>query len=179
MRLKLIKLTQNNKDLKYFEQINNEAFPESERMSFEEIFLFASRTDTDVLGIYDVQNPVGFTVLLKNKECAYVYYLAIDEKFRSNGYGGAALNEIIKRYSKLQIILDFEEIDEAAANNAQRIRRKCFYLKNGFHETGHFTLLNGIRFEVVCVGEDLRKEAFKDLLHILHQYRPEFPDILI
>ena len=167
------------KDRKYFEQINNEAFPLSERMSMNEIFSFASNTATDVLGIYDFDIPVGFAVLLKNEQCGYVYFIAIDKNKRSKGYGRAAMNKILEVYSQLQIVLDFEEIDENAENYIQRIRRKNFYLRNGFHETGNYTLLSEDRFEVVCSSGKLRKEAFKDLLNVIHKFRPEFPNVLI
>lgn len=179
MNLELIKLNPDSKDRKYFEQVNHEAFPLSERMSFDKIFDFASDTDTDVLGIYDGKTPVGFAVLLKNAECGYVYYLAIDCHARSKGYGSAAIRRLLEVYSGLQLVLDFEEIDETAENNEQRIRRKNFYLKNGFHETGNYTLLRNDRFEVVCSGGELRKAAFGDLLCIIHAHRPEFPDVLI
>ncbi len=179
LEIELIKLEPNCKDRQVFEQINKEAFPLSERMSMDEIFSFAANTDTDVLGIYDVDTPVGFTVILKNKKCGYVYYLAIDKRVRSKGYGGAALEKLFETYPWLQIILDFEEIDANAENSAQRLRRKEFYLRNGFHETGCFTMLNGARFEVVCSGGELRKDAFKDLLNVIHAHRPEFPNVLI
>lgn len=77
MNLELIRLSTNSNDRKYFEQINNEAFPLSERMRFDEIFDFASDTDTDVLGIYDNGNPIGFAVLLKNAECGFVEKISI------------------------------------------------------------------------------------------------------
>ena len=179
MYLELIKLNPDCKDTKYFEQINDEAFPVSERMSMDEIFSFASDTDTDVLGIYENDMPLGFAVLLKNAECGYVYFIAIDKRIRSKGYGGAAMKKILAAYPQLQIILDFEEIDEKAENNDQRIRRKNFYLRNGFHETGNYTLLREDRFEVVCSEGPLRKESFKELLSILHAHRSEFPDVLI
>lgn len=179
MNLELIRLNPDNKDRKYFEQINNEAFPLSERMSFDEIFEFASDTDTDVLGIYDTGNPIGFAVILKNTECGYIYYIAIDSCTRSKGYGGAAIQKIMELYHELQLVLDFEVIDENAENNEQRVRRKKFYLRNGFHETGNYTILCGERFEVVCNGGELRKKAFINLIHILHKHRPEFTDILI
>lgn len=166
-------------DRENFEAINNEAFPSSEIMSYDEIFDFADRTDTDVLGIYDDDKFVGFIVLLKNAECGYVYYLAIDSRARSKGYGGSAIRKLMEDYSHLQIILDFEIIDESAENLEQRIRRKSFYLRNGFHETGRFTLLNGYRFEVVCNKQELRADAFMELIRVIHQYRPEFPDVLI
>lgn len=179
MDIKLINLKPDCKDRKYLEQINNEAFPDSERMSMDEIFVFASDTNTDVLGIYANDMPIGFAVLLKNEECAYLYYLAIDKRVRSKGYGGAAIKKIRSTYPQLQIILDFEEIKESAENNDQRIRRKQFYLKNGFYETGSYTLLREARFEVVCSVLPFRKESFKKLLRILHAHRSEFPDVLI
>lgn len=179
MNLELIRINTNSKDREYFEQINDEAFPLSERMSFDEIFAFASDTNTDVLGIYDGKKPVGFTVLLKNAECGYIYYLVIDSHTRSKGYGSAAIKKMMEVYPGLQLILDFEVIDEKAENNAQRVRRKNFYLRNGFHETGNYTILWDDRFEVVCTGGELKKTALKDLLHVLHEHRPEFPDILI
>lgn len=179
MNLELIKIESDNTDRKYLEQINEEAFPVSERMSFDEIFDFASKTNTDVLGIYDRGKPVGFAVLLKNAECGYVYYIAIDYRMRSKGYGGAAIQKMMKVYSGLQLILDFEIIDEKAENYGQRVRRKNFYLQNGFHETGNYTILRDERFEVVCSDSEMNKAALKDLLSVIHKYRPEFPDVLI
>ncbi len=179
MNLELIKLDAENKDIEHFEKINNEAFPDYERMSFDKIFELASDTNTDVLGIYDGDLPIGFTVLLKNSECGYIYFLAIDSCTRSKGYGSEAIKKLIQMYSDIQIVLDFEEIDDKAENNAQRIRRKGFYLRNGFHETGNYTILNDERFEVVCTGGELRKEALCELLGILHKNRPGFLDVLL
>lgn len=116
---------------------------------------------------------------MKNTECGYICYLAIDSHTRSKGYGSAAIQKILEVYLELQLVLDFEVIDENAENNEQRIRRKNFYLRNGFHETGNYTMLRGNRFEVVCNGDKLNKTAMKDLLHILHEHCPEFSDVLI
>ena len=91
----------------------------------EDIFSFASDTDTDVPGIYDNSLPIGFAVILKNEKCGYLYYLAIDKSFRSKGYGGAALKKIIASYPDLQIILDFEEIDVNA-----EIKKTPYVLQN-------------------------------------------------
>ena len=171
-------LEANSEDRCRFEQINEEAFPVWERMSFDEIFGFVSDTNTDVLGLYDGKTPIGFTALLKNEECGYLYYLAIDHSMRSKGYGSAALRRIREVYPNLQLTLDFEVIDENAENYAQRVRRKSFYLRNGFHETGSYTMLRGRRFELVCSGGELRREALKDLLGTIHAHYPEFSDAL-
>ena len=125
MNLELKRLDPDCKDIKTFEKINNEAFPIYERMCMDEIFSFASDTDTDVLGIYDNSLPIGFAVILKNEKCGYLYYLAIDKSFRSKGYGWAALKKIIASYPDLQIILDFEEIDANA-----EIKKTPYVLQN-------------------------------------------------
>lgn len=179
MNLRFIALKPDCKDRSFFEQVNKEAFPLSERMDIDEIFNFAADTNTDVLGIYDGDIPIGFLVLLKNAECGYLYFFAIDKHVRSKGYGGAAIKKLLEVYSQLQIILDFEEINGNVENNVQRLRRKQFYLRNGFHETGNYTFLREERFEVVCSAGVLKKESFQDLLRILHAHRPEFPDLLI
>lgn len=179
MSLQLKKLLPDCQDREIFAGINDEAFPPSERMSLDEIFLFASKTCTDVLGIYDENIPVGFAVLVKNDKCGYVYFLAIDKNMRSKGYGGAAIRKIVTDYADLQIILDFEEIRMDAENIEQRMRRKNFYLHNGFYETGHYTLMEGERFEVVCSREKLNQESFKRLISVIHTYCPRYLDVLI
>lgn len=179
MSLQLKKLTLDCKDRETFARINDEAFPSSERMSLDEIFLFAAKTNTDVLGAYDENIPVGFAVLVMNDKCGYVYFLAIAKNMRSKGYGGAAIRKIVEDYADLQIILDFEEITLNAENMEQRIRRKNFYLRNGFYETGHYTLMEGERFEVVCSREELNQEGFRQLISVIHTYCPRFLDVLI
>lgn len=179
MYITLKKLSPESRDRIYFEKINYEAFPPLEWMSFDEIFEFASKTNTDVLGIYDGRKPIGFIVLLKNDVCGYIYYFAVDTSSRSKGYGAAAMKKLMETYPDLQLILDFEVLDKDAENYEQRVSRKNFYLNNGFHETGHYTLLSEERFEVVCSDGELRTEGLKDLLRILHEHRPEFPDVLI
>ncbi len=159
--------------------INEEAFPPSEYMPSEEIFEFAKNTDSDVLGIYDGGRLVGFILFLKNEECGYIFFLAVDKNARSKGYGGAALKALADSYPNLQIILDFEEIDENAENIEQRIRRKKFYLRNGFCETGRYTLLRDGRFEVVCNNGPLLVEPFKKLISVIHSQCPFFPDKLL
>ena len=176
--MELRKLAADCKDRDLLEEINHEAFPPSERMNTEELFQFAQRTDTDILGIYDNDLLVGFIVLVKNEPSSYLYYLAIDHRLRSKGYGSKAIQALLSLYSHLQITLDFEVLDPAAPNLEQRKRRREFYLRNGFHETGYYTVLNGEKFELVCNGGELKKEPLLELLKILHQHRLGFLESL-
>lgn len=177
MKLQLI--NEKHKDLKIFERINDEAFPPSEHLSMEKIISLTQTTNTDLLGIYDDESPVGFIVILKNDECGYVYFLAIDKSIRSKGYGSKALHKLFELYPDIQIILDFEEINENAENIEQRKRRKDFYLRNNFHETGRYTFLQDEPFEVVCTKGELLTDSFKSLIKILHEQNPLFKDTLL
>ncbi len=179
MNLHLVDLKRDCMDFELFEAINAEAFPPSEYMPMEDIFTFAENTDSHVLGIYDDRCPIGFMLFVKNANCGYVFFFAIGKKFRSKGYGSSALKALAEKYRKLQIILDFEQIDENAENNSWRIRRKQFYLRNGFCETNRYTLLRGERFEVVCTKGDLRCDDFKEIIAVIHSQCPDFPNVLI
>lgn len=132
---RLVPLKSENKDLLKLESINSEAFPPTEYVSFDVLFRLSEEMDTDILGVYESETPVGFTVVVKNKFCAYIFLLAIDKNVRSKGYGSNTLQEVMKRYPDQQMILDFEELDLKAENYLQRVKRKAFYLRNGFHET--------------------------------------------
>lgn len=179
MQLNFIKLNRSSLDLEAFARINDEAFPPSEHMSIDEILDFAESTNTDFLGIRDGYAPVGFFLLLKNDRMGYIFFYAIGSDYRSKGYGGAAIKKLIEEYNDLQIVLDFENIDEAAENFEQRVRRKSFYLRNGFCETGRYTMLGTELFEVVCSEQTLNVDALLDIIAVISSKRENFPNILV
>lgn len=151
-------------------QINADAFPEVERMSVERLMELSAAEDFALLSVFDGDALVGFTLLGVSNTCVYIFLLAVDKEQRSKGYGSLILQELKKRYAGRQIVLDLEGIDEQAENNAQRISRKHFYLRNGFCETGYFMDYFGIRFEVLCLEEKLSVSNFAHLLDRLNGY---------
>ena len=151
-------------------QINTDAFPEEERMSVERLMELSAAEDFTLLAACDGDAMVGFTLLGVSDTCVYVFLLAVDKEQRSKGYGSQILRELKNRFAGQQIVLDLEGIDEQAENNAQRISRKRFYLRNGFCETGYFMDYFGIRFEVLCGEENLNVSNFVQLLDRLNGY---------
>ncbi len=160
-------------------RINEEAFPPVERMTVGDMFGFTEKFDSAVWGIFRGEEFAGFAMTAFNDRCAYFFYLAIDRKFRNQGLGLEALKAFFREFSGRQVILDFEVPDPAAENYPLRIRRKNFYLRSGFHETGHFTMFRGERYEVVCTGEELETESFRDLAVRIHEILPAFPPVLL
>ncbi len=174
LRVKSINLT--DKDIKAVEAVNNEAFPEPECMSIGEMFTFPIKSE--LLGFYDAETLVGFSLLLHNAETVFAVLLAIGRSYRKNGYGSKALQSVIKNYPNKQIVLDFEQVVKTAENYEQRVSRKRFYLRNGFYETGRFTVLFGDKYEVVCSREKLNEESLNEVLAAIHKHTPEFEETL-
>ena len=49
-------------------------------------------------------------------------------------------------------MLDIEPVDPSVPDNAMRIRRKQFYLRNGFLESGYMLKYLGLSFEILYAG---------------------------
>ncbi len=67
-------------------------------------------------------------------------------------------------YPDKQQVVDFEMIDESAPNNAQRITRKAFYMRNGYKETGKFISYLGVDYEILCNQENFDFDKFKRMM---------------
>lgn len=168
-----------SRDAEIVSEINNEAFPPHEHIDLEAMFRMNEKSDAGVFGFYAGGGPVGFIWAITNAHCVYVFFLAIDAKYRGQGYGTQAIDSLFRFFSDKQVVLDIEELDPSAENYAQRVRRKSFYLRCGFHETGRYTMFNGKRFEALCNGGPLDTEGFLDVVLLIHELMPVYPGILL
>jgi len=66
-------------------------------------------------------------------------------------------------YADKYLVVDFEMLDENAPNNEQRKRRKDFYLRNGFKETGRGLRYFGVDYEIMSTGK-FKLQTFRDML---------------
>ncbi len=176
--IEFIKLDRNSADIPLLEKLNNQAFPENERISVEDIFCFSEKDGTEILGIYTDNEFSGFFIIMKFMKCAYICYFAICSEKRSKGIGGNALRLLKEYYTGYQIVVDFEATDESYSNNAQRIRRKNFYYRNGFFETGYFQFYMETEFEIACNEPDFNKTAFENLIAEIHSKAEDFNPVL-
>ena len=118
----------------------------------------------DFLALTDDDTFIGFMVVQTYKELAYLFFLAIDPSCRAKGYGSRAIETLRALYPDKKQVVDFEMQDSAAPNNEQRIKRRQFYLKNGYKETGLFLSYLGVDYEVFCMGDDFEPQVFKDMM---------------
>ena len=172
--MKLIPLTPSSPDTILAQQLNEEAFPDHERVDLAELFRFNVNAQTAILGIYEEESFSGFFVTRLFGRTAYLAFFAITKEKRSRGLGGQALRALKEYYPEKQIVVDFESVREASDNEAQRQRRRQFYLKNGFYETGWYQYYSDTEFELACSEPVFDKEGYEALAADVHTQAPEF-----
>lgn len=154
--------------MEQIEKINREAFPPDEYMPLTEMLEVQARGEFDVLALLDGETPVGFMAVSSDEATAYLFFLAIGKDFRAKGYGGQALALYRELYQGRQCTVDLEPLDPAAENAEQRVRRRRFYLKNGFKPSGYALEYRGAVFELFCTTPLLNTAAFLRLAEHLH-----------
>ena len=112
---------------------------------------------------YDNDEFIGFTNCIIYKDLCYLFFLAVDDNKRHQGYGSKILSIIKETYKDKVILLCFEEVDDSYEDNSNRIKRREFYYKNGFKDHPLKTIEYGVRYDTVYIGshtisfEDYRK----------------------
>ena len=158
MQIQTRKVTLNHADIK---RIYFEAFPRKERMPFPLMVAMSKLWNTQFFGFYDSGIPCGLIYLALNRKIVFVMFLAVDKRLRSNGYGSAILRQIKEKYSGKKIILSIEPCDDGVLDMALRKRRKAFYIRNGYQETGYRMKLNGVVQEILIANGKFVKKEFR------------------
>ncbi|WP_295091714.1 GNAT family N-acetyltransferase [Ruminococcus sp.] len=171
MQLKL--LPQNSEDKLIADTINEEAFPECERNSLDDMYASDTADRIEILGIYDDNAIVGFFIVRKYKNIRYLAYFAVSQDKRSAGIGSQALKFLMERYPYAQIVTEFETPDDSCDNNAFRIRRRDFYLRNGFYETGWYSFYDDTEFTIACSEPVFDKKGFEQFTAYLSSIVPD------
>ena len=112
----------------------------------------------------DNDSFVGFMVVQISQNLAYLFFLAINSTCRSKGYGSRAVETLKAEYPGKKQVVDFEMLDDTASSYKQREKRRKFYLRNGYKETGLFLTYLGADYEVFCMDEDFDPEVFKAMM---------------
>ncbi len=157
MVLKVQKVKFNSHDTK---SIYYEAFPKEERMPFWMMVGMSKFWNTQFLSFYDNDRLCGFVYMASNKKLAFIMFFAVDKELRSKGYGSKILDKIQKMNPKKKLIITIERCDVDSADIELRKRRKNFYLRNGYKETGYLIKLAGVEQEIIIMNGDFSKKEF-------------------
>lgn len=164
MKLNTEHITANSRFWDKVNALAKEAFPPEEYLAPSKLVEMANADNFDFLTLTDNDSFVGFMVVQTYHDLAYLFFLAIDSTCRSKGYGSRAIETLKAEYPGKKHVVDFEMLDDTAINCKQREKRREFYLRNGYKETGFFLTYLGVDYEVFCMDEDFEPEEFKRMM---------------
>ena len=140
-------ITENFEDYKEFNDLYLTAFPQEERVPVRHLMKHSG--ESELIACYDGETFCGFYSTLTFGDITHILFLAVADELRDRGYGSALLKLISRRHPHNRIILDIEAEDPTAPNFEQRVRRKAFYEKNGYTESGIRYNWRGVPYKIL------------------------------
>lgn len=151
--------TLDSPELDEIRSLYERAFPEIERIDFENIYLEKGR---EVLSFFVDDEFVGFAANITVGEISHITFFAVEESYRSKGIGSKLLKLIYEYKYPNRIIVDCENENEVCDNREERISRKKFYFKNGYNDSGVSYSWRGVKYDMLVIGGSLTTQELTD-----------------
>lgn len=161
--LTLSKLQRESAERVSAEKLYLTAFPEIERHTIDELFDACDTDACEWLIFKDENHFVGMAYMIIDDDIAFLLYLAVEETERNKGYGAAILKELSIQYPGMEVLLLMESLYEKCDNMDIRIRRKGFYLRNGFYDTEYIqpACEGAILYDILSTSQEFSTERWK------------------
>ena len=169
--MKFVNYKERKEIRKDIEPLYVSAFPEEERPPVKMFFDTVLLDNDDLLGFYESNQFIGFVNTITYKDICYLFFFAIEENKRNQGYGTKILSIIKELYKNKVLTLCYEEIDDKYPDIELRKRRQNFYYRNGFKNNEMKTCEYGVNYETCYIGA--HKVTFEDYLGL---YKSVFGD---
>lgn len=148
--LRLERVTEQTPELERIKSLYESAFPKNER---KPLALFLREAECcDFVAFYDEGRYCGFAILLTWKDITHILYFAVENELRGRGYGASALHLLQTLRPGNRYIADIEVDHIHAPNHEQRQKRKRFYLRNGYQESGVTYEWQDENYEIMVSG---------------------------
>ena len=147
MRLRFEKVIKSKKKQE-IEEIYVSSFLKEDRMPFRLMILMSYLWNTEFLAFYD-DVLCGFVYMATIRKQSFIMFIAVKGHLHSKGYGSQILEMVQSMHPCNKIIVSIEPCDESLEDFEQRVKRKNFYLKNGYIETGYFMKLGAKKQEIL------------------------------
>lgn len=159
MNIHIVNITKESKEIDLIKHLYTASFPAHERRPL--LPLLQDQTGHgEILAFYEQSQFCGFACLLTSGNISHIIYFAIEEALRHKGYGTAILHKISELKNNHRIIVDIETENIMLENNLQRIKRKQFYLRNGFIETEVNYHWRNESYEILSFGGTITTKDF-------------------
>ncbi len=161
-----LRIANSKQDIKNIHKLYKSAFPRCERKPFKLLLMWAKLgKSTHYIVEDDEKNFYGFMLTINNGDLILLDFFAILPKFRGQKIGSKALQLFMNIYAKNRIVL---EIEDTSCNNAKniltRIKRKGFYIKNGFTLMNYKVSLFNCPMEILTNKTKVEFNEYKNIL---------------
>lgn len=164
MSMLLKKVTFSLPEYQDIKKLYKMAFPADERAPFPLMMLRAMQKKADFRSVYDNGEWAGMVYIMGCNGLYYIFYLAVAENKRNGGTGSRILKAVLERYKGKRIFLAIEHPDENADNYEMRVRRRNFYLRNGFKDLNKKITENTVTYDMLGIGEPASDEEYKKIM---------------
>ena len=150
------------KDLNEVNKLYVELFPDNERDKTLEEILARSDEDNRLQLLIMKADPlntgknevVAFDIIIIDKDFVYTVVLGAKKQYWIKMYGkilGSYANDVLGKDKYCFFIA--EKVEETAENYNQRRKRKAYFKRNGYIDTGHEYEMYGIKYEWYVKGQ--------------------------
>ena len=123
------------------------SFPKEERFPFGILEECAKEKKSYLYAILDNETFVGMYFIVNCDNAYYLMYFSVIDTLRNKKYGSKILQDLKEKYGTLFLSIE-QPVDELS------IRRKNFYLKNGFFETNKIYTDTEVCYEILCTNSN-------------------------
>lgn len=158
--MQLVRVTKSIKEYKQIKKLYRQAFPVEERAPFWFLMKKVKPSTADFWALYDNENWIGFTYVVKGEELAYIFYLAIKPDKQGKGYGAEAVDILKDYYKGCKLFLALETLNHTADNYEQRVKRHSFYERCGLHDMPYQIKEASVIYDIMGIGGIVEPEEY-------------------
>lgn len=142
-----LKYIDSNKYTNKIEELYLSSFPKDERFPFWILEECSRENNSNLYAIIDNDKFIGMCYIVNCDNAYYLMYLAVEPSLRNQNYGSKILMDLKEKYKTLFLSVNIP-IDDIS------IKRKNFYLRNGFYDTNKIYEDTGVNYEVLCTNDE-------------------------
>ena len=157
-------IDRNAADLKQIRKLYNSSFPGDERIPFTHLMNTLGK-DRIMQAYYEYEALVGLTVVFLTDDVAYLSYICVEPALQDQGYGTEILKSVMDEYHDCRIVIDIEESYRDDPDKEDRLRRRAFYIRNGFETTEMYYVFYGVEYELLSWNGTISWEDWQKTIH--------------
>lgn len=160
-----MKLVDARKHRKEVKKLYITAFPKEERAPFALLMHRVNNGRDSFYAVEDKGEFVGLVYTIRKETLLYIFFLAVVEEKRGQGFGTRILRAIKKLNPECVISLMIEDTDDTSAENyEQRVNRLGFYQANGFKQLHVKINEAGVDYELLGTEDSVTQADFLALM---------------